>query len=152
MIGVGLRSIRAVVSLAIAATQVSCASSPSAGRAAERPGIHGQVVDSGGPLHEVKITTEPATDVRLTEQGRYSITIVAATGAPIAPGKYRLTAFKVGWKPATIDFEYDGDGVELPEIVLVNNSEVQPALEPDIRDKKADEQAPSNGGLQVTGE
>ena len=88
------------------------------------PRIYGRVLDANGaPLDGVRITTEPQTDAVLSFEGEYEITRAVRTRAPLAPGKYQIVPYKLGWwrghnaPPITVN--YPGQQYNVPDIRLI---------------------------------
>lgn len=86
--------------------------------------LYGKVVGpDGSPLDGVRITTEPQTDAVLTFEGEYEIMRSVRTKQPIAPGKYQILPYKLGWwrgkdVPA-VSVEFTGGQYNVPDIQLV---------------------------------
>ena len=115
---------------ALALTVVACAGSTSgSAHANDEPCIYGRVVGPDGPLDEVRVTTEPPTDAKLTMAGNFRICEFATTSQPLTPGKYKLTAFKQGWRPTHVEVEYDGDSLEIEDIQLASNDPNDPVVD-----------------------
>jgi hypothetical protein len=107
-----------VSSIALAA----CATTSAGGESAdEAPCIRGKVIGPEGPLDEVRVTTEPPTDAKLTLGGIYRICEFVKDGKPLTPGTYKLVAYKVGWKPAYKEVKFDGEVHEVDDIKMISN-------------------------------
>ena len=113
-----------VAALLTAAALASCAA-PQNPRVTPGPNrLYGKVVGpDGAPLDGVRITTEPQTDAVLSFEGEYEIMRSVRTKQPIAPGKYQILPYKLGWwrgedtPPITVEFT--GGQYNVPDIQLV---------------------------------
>jgi hypothetical protein len=102
----------------------SCAA-PQNPRVKEGPNrLYGKVIGpDGAMLDGVRITTEPQTDAVLTFEGEYEIMRSLRAKQAIAPGKYQMLPYKLGWwrgkgTPA-ISVDFTGGQYNVPDIQLI---------------------------------
>ena len=86
--------------------------------------MFGRVVGpDDAPLDGVRITTEPQTDAVLSFEGDYEISRTVRTQKPLAPGRYQIVPYKLGWwrgqNAPPITIEYPGEQYHVPDIRLI---------------------------------
>lgn len=120
------------------------------------PRLYGRVVGpDDAPLDGVRITTEPQTDAVLSFDGNYEISRTVRTQTPLAPGRYQLVPYKLGWwrgrnaPPITVD--YPGQQYRVPDIRLlpIDGPQLDEVAVPEDVDEDTD---PSGVGVVRGGE
>lgn len=86
--------------------------------------LYGRVVGpDGAALDAVRITTEPQTDAVLTFEGEYEILRSVRTKQAIAPGKYQILPYKLGWwrgkGTPPIEVTFEAGQYNVPDILLI---------------------------------
>lgn len=125
----GAASLLILAGLSVALTACSTTSSATGGDGDDEPCIRGRVLGPEGPLDDVRVTTEPPTDVRLTLEGVYKICEFVKTGQPLTDGTYKLTLFKAGWKPGYKEVKFEGDLLVVADIQLTSNDPNAPVID-----------------------